>query len=155
MNEQRVYELAHHHIRGFFYALTYDPASRLGGFWSGGFYPLIVSLRMDWGNPVQQWFMTTVSEWLPRFIGPFANGHFGIAIRRHPNAEVWSWALEWNRNVRVVGFFGHDETILQLTKDVPEPEMDTIGHYPDGGVLRMRLDVPLDDNGDMLFHIPE
>lgn len=152
MDEERVYELAFYQVRGFFFALTYDPEMKLGYFWpDGGFFPVSASRRNDWGNAIYVWFMKRVASWYDRFVGHFADEHFRVAIRRSPTAELWSFALEWNRSTRVIGFFGRNEAAVELGKEIPELEMTVIGKSPDGGVLRMRTEVPLPDGDDILF----
>jgi hypothetical protein len=156
MNEARVFELAHYQIRGFFYALTYNPETRLGGVWpEGGFFPITFSRRTDWGNPIHRWFMGRVADWPERIIGHFADNHFHIAIRRAPTAELWSFALEWNRSTRIIGFFGRKDSATAIAQEIPEMPMIVIGQSADGGVFRMREDTPLPDGDDRLFYSAE
>lgn len=145
-------ELAHYQARGFFYALSYDTDARRGYPWpGGGFFPVTYSPRTDWGNVMQRWFMQTVATWQPRVVGPLARGYFQVAIRRNPAAEVWSCAFEWNRTVRVIAFFGHHETIMDLAKQIPTVPLDVVGRYPGGGELRMRPEIALAEADDVLF----
>src|SRR5262249_52774697 len=95
---RRAYELARLQLMGFFYWLTYNEETRKGGFWRGDFSPLFHTVRSDWGNVIMRGFMDAVVGWEPRLIARGANGFFLVAIRRHPNAECWSWAVEWNKN---------------------------------------------------------
>lgn len=152
MDEARVNELAHYQIRGFFYALTYDLETRLGGFWpDGGFFPVLASRRTDWGNPINVWFMNIVETWYERVVGHIANEHFRVAIRREPDFELWSFALEWNRSTRVIGFFGRQDRASEVAKEIPNLPMLPIGTAPDGGVLSMREEIPLSEIDDRLF----
>lgn len=150
-DESRVYELASLQLAGFFYALTYDFDQRVGGIWLGGFFPLTFSSRPDWGNPLQRWFMATVVAWQPRVLGTIADGFFRVAIRRHPELVVWSWALEWNQSLRVIGFVGEAESVEAIKSSAPDVPMDVLGRLPDGSELRMRSEVALDPGDDLLF----
>ncbi|HKO56341.1 MAG TPA: hypothetical protein VJ276_10720 [Thermoanaerobaculia bacterium] len=155
LDDERIFLLAQYQLSGFFYALTYDFAEDRGGFWPGGFFPITYAPRSDWSNPVQMWFMHRVLSWLPRAVGTFASGFFRIAIRRSPEADVWSWALEWNQNIRVIGFFGEEESALPIKGEMPELPMNVVGTLPGGGVLRMRSEVPLKEEDDVLFYAQE
>ncbi len=152
MDEARVYKLAHYQVRGLFYALTFNPDT-MGGLWpDGGFFPVAVARRTDWGNPIHLWFMKRVMEWHERMVGYFADEHFRVAIRRDPGSELWSFALEWNRSTRVIGFFGRQEPALAFAKEIPQLPMVVIGTSPDGGVYRGRSETPLAEVDDCLFY---
>lgn len=154
MDEARVYELAHYHARGFFYALTYNPESKLGWCWpEGGFFPITFSRRSDWGNGIHTWFMSRVVEWHERMVGYFADGHFRVAIRRDPSSDLWSFAFEWNRSTRVIGFFGKADAASVLLEEIPELPMVVIGSSADGGVFRMRSETPVADEDDRMFYM--
>jgi len=154
-DEARVFELARLQVAGFFFALTYNFEQQLGGFWLGRFYPVMFSLRADWGNSVHHWFMNCVRAWQSRVIGPLADGFYKIAIRRHPSEALWSWALEWNRNIRVIGFFGTDQALAPLLAAMPELEVHSIGRSPDGAEMRLREETPLAEDEDELFNNPD
>ncbi len=151
MDEGRVFELARLQTCGFFYALTYNRDQHRGGFWPGGFFPVMVATRQDWGNSVQRWFMELVLAWAPRVVAVTAMGNFRIAIRRNPDAILWSWALEWNESVRIIGFFGDESKATQLGGEIPRIPMNELGRLPGGGVLRMRTEVPLEQGEDRMF----
>ena len=123
VDDCRLFELAHFHLVGFFYLITFDEIHQRGGYWPGGFYPLLASPRSDWGNPLNLAFMKTVIQWEPRLFGCTAGGFHKIAIRRHPDEDCWSWALEWNRNYRLVGLFGDEraarETVSTFSRIRP------------------------------------
>jgi hypothetical protein len=95
--------------------------------------------------------MSRVASWGDRVVGFVADEHFRIAIRRAPDAELWSFAFEWNRTTRVIGFFGDRKAMAQLRSEIPQLPMVTIGTSPDGGVLRMRAEVPLQPGMDVMF----
>jgi hypothetical protein len=156
MDEARVYELAHYHLRAFFYALTYNVETGLGGFWpEHGYFPVAFSRRADWGNSINKWFTARVKEWHPRFIGHFADEHFRVAIRRNPETELWSFAFEWNRTTRIIGFFGQEIPAMALAEEIPDLEMIVMGSTTDGGIIRGRSEVPLLEHEDVLFEMPD
>lgn len=149
----RIYELARLQLMGFFYWLTYDQLTSRGGFWKGTFCPLLEALRADWGNPVHLSFMRAVSSWEPRFVSStVAQGFFKVAIRRHPSAACWSWALEWNYNLRIVGLFGDLEASKQVAAGLSRLQLQEVPTC-DGEKLAVRTDVPLAAGDDILFDV--
>ena len=146
LDEDRVYQLCLMHSRAFFYWITYNATSRRGGFWPGGFFPLILSVRSDWGNPIHQAFADTVAQWEIRVQAIGANEHFKVAIRRHPSQACWSWAYEWNANVRIVGFFGEKVIAQELVNSLPPLEWRSIN-----AVKRYREETPLSADRDKMF----
>jgi hypothetical protein len=150
-DEVRVYELARLQLAGFFYLCTFKVDTQRGGFWPGIYAPLLFSLRGDWGNPVYRWFIRSTREWQLRIRGDLADRYYKVIIRRDPDSILWAWALEWNRNLRIIGFFGEAEAVRSAVADAPEPEMYVIGRYPDGSDLRMRDEIPLPEEEDHLF----
>lgn len=146
--DERAWDLAYLHLAAFFFCITYNEEHARGGFLPGAFQPLPTTPRKDWGNCLQRSFMQHTREWLPRLIGTTASDYFKIAIKRHPDRDVWSFALEWNRALRVSGFFG----------EVYEPGLawpQAIPILRDGEmVIRMREEIPLDPTNDTLFAMP-
>ncbi len=154
IEESRVFELARLQLMGFFYFITYDKQSRIGYFWPGGFYPLSHAHGGDWGNPLQTGFMNAVVSWEPRFLGTTANGFFRTAIRRHPSAECWSWALEWNKSHRVIGFFGAEQSAQEIV-DTLEPLRLAEFRTGETSTLRVRHETQLAEQDDVLFDPPD
>jgi hypothetical protein len=148
--EERVYELARMQLTGFFYWITYDHATKRGGFWLGSFFALLQSPRSDWGNPVHMHFMRSVVNWEPRVLAIGAGSFFKSAIRRHPDAVCWSWALEWNQNYRVIGFFGEKEPVRAILADFPVLKTSTITQGPNEFV-KLRAEASLKESDDCLF----
>ena len=146
VDKERVFRLACFQLMGFFYWITFDATRRRGGFWPGGFSPVMAAARSDWGNPVHRAFMDAVVQWEPRVLGTTADGFYKIAIRRFPNEDLWSWALEWNKNLRVVGFFGDIQTAQQIASTFPKLEFRVVGEG-----MSMREEVPLNESEDRLF----
>ncbi len=147
---ERIYALARLQLMAFFYFITYNPETRRGGFWQGGFHPLLAVPKSDWGNPVLQAFMDAVVQWEPRFIGIGAGEFFKIIIRRHPEAACWSWGLEWNKNYRVVGFFGEREPAQVVVDTFPAMTRQVVPQGPHQ-CIRYRTESELDADRDTLF----
>lgn len=153
--EDRLYELARYQVGGFFYLTTFDEGTARGGLLPGGFYPLAAVRKADWGNPQMRWFMDTTKAWRWRVHAIGADGYFAIATRRMSETQdLWSWALEWNQNFRLVGFFGRDDLVTELAKSIPALNMRTMHEAP-GRSLRYRIEVPLADTDDTLFVLPD
>ncbi len=146
----RVYKLAHMQIMAFFYYLTFKKETKQGGFWREGFYPVYQTQRLDWGNDILISFMSTVEKWEPRWLGGSANGYFKCAIRRHPEAECWSWALEWNKNYRVTGFFGNRDMANSIIDTFPRIEPVTLSKSSDHHML-YRKEKKLEEKDDCMF----
>jgi hypothetical protein len=145
-DSDRLFELARLHVMAFFYWVTFNPSSKVGGFWQGGFFPVLEVARADWGNHIHRAFMHTVVGWEARVIAVGASGLFKIAIRRHPSAECWSWALEWNQKYRLVGFFGDCAAAEIIVKKLPHLEMTGLGKS-----LRYHRETPLSEADDKMF----
>jgi hypothetical protein len=150
-DEKRIFELAQYHITGFFYWLTYQEKEKTGRFWPSGFHPLAYANRRDWGNELLTGFARTVVEWEPRLLAITADGFFKCCIRKHPEELCWSWSLEWNNNLRIVGFAGTADIAREIAADLPRLKM---GHIPMGGenYIRLRTEKALvQDEEDLLF----
>jgi hypothetical protein len=150
IEDKRIYELSRLQLMAFFYFITYDKASRKGGFWLEGFHPLAFAHHGDWGNELQKSFMNTVVNWEPRWIGNTADGYFKSIIRRHPVAECWSWAVEWNKNYRVIGFFGSRTSAQELFDGFEDPKLKSI-KKSDESHIQHRIEVKLPEEDDILF----
>jgi len=146
----RALHLAQMQLSAFFYFLTYDESTRRGGFSVGEGVGVNVSRRSDWGNPVQISFMRNVCSWDPWLLVIAADGYFKVAIRRHPEDVCWSWALEWNQNIRLVGFYGEKVALKQAMDALEFPDMTSL-HQADRGLLRFRTEISLDPNQDLFF----
>jgi hypothetical protein len=149
-DRERVFQLAQLQVMAFFYMVTFDQATRRGGYWPGGFFPVLEAGHRDWGNVVHRSFMDAVVSWEPRVLAGTADGFFKIAMRRHPLADCWSWALEWNRQYRVVGFCGDRAAAEAVFATFPKLEMATISQGPDHFV-RSRVEKPLAEADDKLL----
>ncbi|MBK6999042.1 MAG: hypothetical protein IPH35_03380 [Rhodoferax sp.] len=154
LDSARVYELARLHMSAFFYFITYNHEARTGGFWPGEFCPVMRAPRSDWGNPVLKAFMNSVQSWEPRFLVTTAGGYFKAAVRRHPSAATWSWAVEWNQSYRVVGFLGEREPAAEVVKSFPALQAHTVMQGKDDWV-RYRTESNLAEDEDFLFGCAE
>lgn len=147
LDHERVRHLADFHLQGFFYFMTYDAGRRIGSFIPGTIHWLNEAGRRDWGNEVQRGFADLTNAWPMRVEGTGAAGFFRIAIRRDPaGAELWSFALEWNRALRIVGFLG-DRDAAQAYVDLIPP----LTWWRLNSTERMRPEIPLDLDEDRLF----
>lgn len=150
VDAERVMQLARYHVQGFFHMITFDEAVRTGGFIPGEFGSVNIARRTDWGNSLQRSFADLVLGWDVRVVGEGANGHFKIAIRREPSgAETWSYALEWNRSIRSIGFFGDLETAQQYIDF-----LDPLRFKQIDPLHRIREEVALAEEEDFMFSGP-
>ena len=150
IERDRLYELARLQMMAFFYFVTFSKETKRGGFWPEGFHPLSETHHDDWGNALQKSFMAAVVKWEPRWIGNTADGYFRSIIRRAPKAECWSWAVEWNKNYRVIGFFGNKAVAQELVSGFYVPKMTTI-KMDENSFVSFRRDVKLSEEEDLLF----
>ena len=146
----RAFELARLQLSALFYWITYDRATRVGRPWPGGFFPIHVASRGDWGNPLHLGFMRSVLRWDPRVVATGAGGYFKVVIRRHPDAACWSWALEWNANYRLLGFFGDEIACQAAARQLPPLVTGTTARGPQGH-SSLRREEPLAEEDDVLF----
>lgn len=147
--EDRVFHLAWFHLAGFFYWITYDPEAKRGHYWTGVYMPLLITRRSDWGNPIASAFAKEVYGWEPRVMATTKDAFFKIAIRRHPSSETWSFALEWNRSHRIIGFLGDETTARGVAAEFPELAWKE-GPAHAGTRTRYRTETPLEGD-DILF----
>lgn len=87
----------------------------------------------------------------PWLLGEAADGFYEVAIRKHPTADCWSWALEWNHNLRIVGFFGDMEAARQIVSTFSPIETQALP-CEGGHSLQVRMEVPLPEHEDVLFY---
>jgi hypothetical protein len=148
--DDRVLELSRLQVCGFFFLITYDAEQASGGWWPGRFGLVDWEFRADWGNPVHLEFMRSTASWAPRMIGTFADGFFQIAIRRNPQAALWSWAVEWNENIRAIGFFGDEDAARKTAADFSPLRWIDLGES-NGVRHRYRHEISLPKERDTLF----
>lgn len=150
IDDARICELARFHVQGFFHQMTFDWSSRTGLFLTGDFHYWSSAPCSDWGNHKLRWFSESVLDWLPCLRADGADGYFRIHLRRHKDLAVMSWALEWNKGMRIVGFVGATEAIEHAISSCP---MRPAGIVHDHGNERLvfREHVALADEQDSLF----
>ena len=150
LDEMRIYDLARLQLMAFFYFITYDETLKRGYYWEDGFHPLAFALHSDWGNELQKSFMEEVVNWEPRFVCDTANGYFKLIIRKHPDAKCWSWAIEWNKSCRVVGFFGSREVAQKFVDNFIPSQLKWLKPRNDVDI-GFRSEVKLYSEDDILF----
>jgi len=150
IESSRLFELAKMQMMAFFYFITFNDETKKGGFWQDGFHPVSKAHHADWGNIEYKAFMHTVVTWEPCWVVITADGFFKSIIRRHPYEECWSWALEWNKNYRLIGFFGVREPAQIIVNTFPSLEMMSV-QTGEKSSLRFRKHTKLDEKDDLLF----
>jgi len=154
LDESRAFLLALFQMRAFFYLTTYCPERRRGGFWLGEFVPVEALPKGDWGNPVLRSFQRLVSSWDHRLLLNAGEGFYRACMRRSPDDRpLWAWAIEWNANYRLVGFFGDKGAVDDAAANLEFPEMKAI-HQHGKEEMRLRLNTRLTDADDVLFAWP-
>jgi hypothetical protein len=139
-------QLAFFHVQAFFFLCTYDDNTQLGSLTPGCFQPLNGAPRSDWGNPVQSEFQRRVAGWPLRVIATGADGYFQIMLRHREPDALWAWAVEWNKQFRLCGFFGDLAAVKSVADSMPVLPMRSIGPND-----RYRMEVSLAENDDHLF----
>ena len=147
---ERVLQLAMMHVMAFFYLVTYNGDKRAGGFWRGNFMMFPEACKEDWGNRTHTSFMKAVVCWEPRFMASGPDEFFKVVLRKHPDADCWSWALEWNQNFRMIVFCGDPvaaENVYFKFKELPSVDL------PDdqSNKITIRSNQHLDMEADILF----
>jgi hypothetical protein len=151
----RLHALARYHLLGFFYLLTYNKTTNRGKFPTGSIFILNEAIRSNWGNAAHLMFMRNVISWDERLIAPgLANGFFRVAIRRRTDANCFSWALEWNKNLRLIGFFGNEADAKPEFDLIPDV-IPSIQYGDRSRGISMVPDTALSESNDVLFAIDE
>lgn len=151
-NMDRLYRLAGMQLQAFFYMSSYDETSEMGGFWPGEFVPCLMVPRTDWGNSWVLDFVRSVRQWKVKVIGNSADGYFRIIVRKLAESSCWAWALEWNKNYRIVGCFGEREVVQPFLDTIPPLEC----HYMKGAHgehIRMRAEKSISEEDDCMFEV--
>lgn len=79
-----------------------------------------------------------------------ADGFFKATTRRHPDANLWSWAFEWNCSTRLIGFFG-DRTLAETIVRKWPPEVRKVIYDRPGDSLYYSSEIPPREEDDTLF----
>ncbi|MFT3685292.1 MAG: hypothetical protein QM783_10265 [Phycisphaerales bacterium] len=154
LSDDQAFRLAWHQIAAFFYLITYKPDLKLGRRWPGEFLPIAVVRESDWGNSLMRTFQDLVGPWDHRVHGIAASGYFGVCIKKSPAPrELWSWALEWNRTFRVIGFIGSQEAAQDAARSLVWPQM-RIRQTGANSSESFRLEERMPEGEDKLFLPP-
>jgi hypothetical protein len=151
VDDRRVAELAWFHVIACMYWLSFDETKQEGARFDEVFAPLSMAPRSDWGNDLQIAFMRTVATWEERLIGIAASGYFKVAIRKLTDVRCWSWALEWNQSMRVIGLLGEPAAATTVQQDLPSLPLHAVGKSNDGSRLSFRPEKPLAHSDDLMF----
>jgi hypothetical protein len=151
VEEWRLATLAWSHVIACLYWISFDEEKRAGARFDEAFVPLSSAPRSDWGNEVHLAFMRKVITWEHRLLGQAAGGNFKVAIRRLTDVRCWSWALEWNQRMRIVGLLGEPTAIASVEQELPVLAFQPVGKAPDGGTLSRRWEKALADEEDVMF----
>ncbi len=118
----RVYDLARYHVAGFWFLSSYEESSKRGATLPSPLYPIAHTLRSDWGNPAFLGFADMVRTWGNVSHIVTAEGFFKVMIRRSDTEpDLFAWALEWNKNMRVLGFLGKEQAARDAYGALPWP----------------------------------
>jgi len=150
IDDDRAFELARLQLAGFFNWITYQQAEKRGYWWTGDYLPLMLVRRADYGNKILLDFADAVAGWEPRVFGHTAEGFYSICIRRQPNAECWSWAIEWNGSARLVGFLGDRDVVKSIIDTLGPLQVDQFD-LGSGNFIEFHSEVPLAAQDDRLF----
>jgi hypothetical protein len=152
IDEERIFELSKMQIRAIFYFLTFDETERVGRPYVERFAPHNSAHKGNWGDLSLIGFMDLTREWDLRWLLCTADGYFKSEIKRMPKKQCWSWALEWNKSYRIVGFFGDELAVRGLNGKLLMPDHSMKTHREkDGSIIRSRKDIPLANENDSLF----
>jgi hypothetical protein len=151
-DHKRAASLAGFHVGALFYWITYNEQSKRGGFWPGDGVVTNVAFRRDWGNSIQRSFEAQARNWESRLQVVTADGYFKAAIRRAPKSICWSWALEWNHSIRLIGFFGEEAGIDQAASNIALPKAHVFVSGT-SSITRIREEHSLEPVNDRLFDL--
>ncbi len=149
--QDRAHRLAWLHLQGFIYMMSYDSETRQGRFIPGDVGFVCEARKPDWGNELIRGFADLTKDWPVRLICECAQGFFKVVMRKHPAKEqLCSFALEWNANYRLIGFFGDTDTAQELVNALPELKWKRVD-----ATRRMREEIPIKAEDDTFFATPE
>ncbi|MHA7872386.1 MAG: hypothetical protein ACX939_08560, partial [Hyphococcus sp.] len=153
LDPDRLHRLLDLHVKAFFYLSTYKEGEQKGYFATGVFSPVNEAIKTDWGNSHQLHFTKITKSWPFRFHGVTAQGYFKYVSRRAPDADAWSYAVEYNKNLRAIGFFGDKEYLESLGKSFPDLGF---GPWVESGdeFYRRRRERQIEESEDILFDSP-
>lgn len=106
----------------------------------------------DWGNI----HLTEVSKRAAKLqccaVVHTADGNFKAAMFRSiKDTEYWFWALEWNKYLRVIGGIMSQSFQPDIFKELPEHNWMPFRKGTDGSLFRIKKEIPLQENNDIVF----
>lgn len=107
---------------------------------------LFVLRHTDWGNESAMELVNRVKEWEIVCRIPSAKGYFKSLIKRDPNNNGYFWALEWNKNIRLLGVIRAPSRPNFIEKELPRSVCIDLGNES-----RIRPEKPLNEKDDILF----
>lgn len=153
VDQNRLFQLARFQLAGFFYLMTYSEEAGLGRYWEGVYAPMDSVPRRDWGNAHITSFSKETAKWVVKFGGaPTSNGYFQALIKQNGQQPLWCWAIEWNKQYRLYGFFGDEALIREVGETLAKNTMSPA--VKDGDTTyRYRIEVPLQEGEDHFFAV--
>lgn len=155
LEDQRVARLAYYHVQGFTHFRSYD-VERGHGRWlePGEFLAIGHLTKEDWGNPRITAFAAATRSWEPVCTAVLADGYFRHEMRRKPDSELASWAVEWNGRYRVFGLYGPVGERDAFVAALPDEQVDFAWGDTTNG-FAWRAETPIADEDDQLFDLPD
>ncbi|MBV1951779.1 MAG: hypothetical protein KUG64_06260 [Cycloclasticus sp.] len=155
LSQEYIKALSFYHIQGFFSLLTSSNPEVVSGtkllpeknFWFHGAYT-----HGDWGNAELMEIAKRIEILRCNANISTADGNFKVLMCHSiKDPSYWFWALEWNKNLRVVGGIYSPKKCPPIFDDLPIQQWKPLGEGSDGAKHRIREEIPLDKNDDILF----
>lgn len=146
----RIERLAWYHVQAFVFFIGYNKKLRTGRYIVEGFQLVTWAGESNWGNVEMRWFENLTTSWRSILRADAAGGYFRIVLRQIDNEDLWSWALEWNKSLRVVGFFGNRQKVEEVTKAIPRAA-PVFTHTEGNEKIVCREEIRLPKDEDFLF----
>jgi len=153
INTNRANALALMHLQAFYYLQSYNAKNKVGYFIPNPFVSVLNTVKSDWGNTVNIQFMEIIKNWEIRLNCITAKENFKLNTRKKEKFDCWSWALEWNQYYRLIGFFGNEEVIRDVAKEIVFPKPLSIMQN-DESIIRTYKETTIIPEQDNLFIFP-
>ena len=153
IDTKRIHELAYLHALGFFFYISYSEELRKGYFFQGVYQPVSSYSYSNWGDPLHLWFMSSTENWNIIFKVDTASSFFKAIIRKSPEHNIYSFAVEWNSSMRVTALLGTQENIDIFLKhnSYPEETRSTTLNIGENESLKITPETALDSEDDNMF----
>lgn len=153
LNSEYAKILALRHIQGMFSLVTTKNALELKDMRLLNpeyFYFLDTFNNNDWGNPQINCLIEKTKDWACHCNIVTAQGFFKVIMKRGKNIkDGWFWALEWNKQLRVIGGISLIGKQQEIFNALPPLKWVSLG-IQKGANTRMREEIPL-NGADELF----